>query len=186
MWSAVAERSADTALHECSKKEQVQRVYVARIAKRRGASLPAALHKLPVGAYVIVITQVQLVRFKIVNRFDLCRCGGPFEPSRGAPGILIGNCYQPMPNRVVMNIVQASTIGFLIGQPRLPKIMPDLLTRGTLKSVDPFGSSFVKPSQHNSKAACMLGANGTVRDEMIVIGEHGPGFELPARRLRDL
>ena len=87
-----------------------------------------------------------------------------------------------MLDRVLMDVIETGKIRFFKCQPSFAIIVPNLATRRTVQTVDPFGGFFVQSSEHTRYA---FGATRrTVRDEMIVIGKDRPSLESPAEFLR--
>ena len=87
---------------------------------------------------------------------------------------------------ILMNVAQSGEVGPLMRQARLVKVVPDLAPGCAVYSVNPSRGFAVKEPQHLGKAFRMLLVSGRMRDEMVVVGKDGPGFEPPAVLCRDL
>lgn len=60
---------------------------------------------------------------------------------------------------------------------RLPVVVSDFAFRCVVLAVDPLRGLFVQMTEHHGE---VFGVAGRFGDEVIVIGEHRPGFESPA------
>ncbi len=134
----------------------------------------------PLRMHLVLIKPIDSVCFESIDGPDLCRRGGSFEPRGGTPGILVRCCDQPVIHRVVMNVMESCEIRLLIRQQRLSKVVPDLAPCRPVKAVYPLGCLLMQVSQHMRKAGSSLCAIRRSGDEMAVVREHHPCFELPS------
>lgn len=91
-----------------------------------------------------------------------------------------------MIHRVLVSVVESRQIGFLVSQPRLAIVVPDFARWSMVEFVDPFGGLLVQESEHFGQIPRRVFVAGRVPDEMIVIREHRPCFQLPAEFRSDL
>jgi len=139
---------------------------------------------LPLGGGFKFIRRLQTINLEPVNGFHHRHRGGAFKPSRRAPRIFVRNQHQPVLHRVLVNIVQARQIGFLVGESRLSKVEPHFMTGSAIQLVDPSRSLNVKHTQHVGKIGSIFCFRRRMRDEMVVVRENGPSFQLPAKITR--
>ena len=123
----------------------------------------------PFRRWLEIICDQQPVNFKAINGLYRGRRSGLFEPACRAPRILVRHRYQPVFHGVLVNIIQAGKIGFLIGEPALAKIEPDLPARRAVKFVNPPGGLDVENAQHVRKAGCVGRVRRRMGNEMIMI-----------------
>src|SRR5436190_12977224 len=135
------------------------------------------------GRFVIVVN-LQLVDLEAVDRPHLRRGSGALEPRRRTPRILIGHRHQPMLHRILMNVIESRTIGLLVREACLPKVVLDRPVARGIETIEPLGSLFVKESEHGPQAGRVLLRRWRVCDEVIMVRKHGPSFELPAKVAR--
>ena len=86
---------------------------------------------------------------------------------------------------VLMHVVQPRQVGLLVGEPGIPEVVPDLPTVRMVEAVDPAGAFGVKPPQHLREVSRSRLPDWGMTHEMVVIGEDGPSFELPAELLSE-
>src|SRR5205807_1156996 len=67
-----------------------------------------------------------------------------FKPAGRAPGILIRYRHQAMLHRILMNVIQPSEIGLLIGNPRVSEVEPDLAALFVVELVHPLSGFDMK------------------------------------------
>jgi len=132
-----------------------------------------------------IIIHLQSVGFQIVDRFDLGRCGRSLKPSRRTPRVLIGNRHKPVHDGILMRVIQSRQVRFLVSQPRLADVVPDLASRSLVQLVDPLGGPFVKQGEHPTKAVRAFFSGGRMANKMIMIGKHCPAFQPPVKLLCD-
>ncbi len=82
-------------------------------------------------------------------------------------------------HRVLMRVVQPGEIGLLIRELGFPEVVPDLSARRLVEPVDPDSGLRVEFAEHSRKARRVRFGPRRLRDEVVVIGEHGPRFEIP-------
>ncbi len=87
-----------------------------------------------------------------------------------------------MMHRILMNIMQSSQVTGLMREMRLAKVMPEASPPGRVVTTIQFlCRKAVELLDHTAqRLGGIFKLRRTVRDEMIVVGEHGPSFELPA------
>jgi len=86
-----------------------------------------------------------------------------------------------MSDGVVMRVCQSSEIRSLIGKLRLVIIVPNLSPLPTIKLIYPLRCFDMKSAKHLAEAVGGFLGGGRVPNKMIVVGEHHPSFELPAK-----
>ena len=84
-----------------------------------------------------------------------------------------------------MGVIEPGQIGLLVGQSRLPIIVPDFASRYGVEFVDPFGSFFVQLAEHTRKILRCIRIGRRMTDEVVVIRKHRLCFELPTEFRRD-
>src|SRR5205823_10118888 len=89
-----------------------------------------------------------------------------------------------MLHRILMDVIESRPIRPFVSQPCVPKVVPDRPTGCRIEAVQPLGSFFVKLAKHGPQAARVLLNRWRVCDEVIMVREHGPSFELPAKVAR--
>jgi hypothetical protein len=124
---------------------------------------------------------IYLVSFETVNGFDLSGGGRSFKPAGRTPRVLIRHRHEAVFHRVLMHVIQPRQIRLFISQPRLAVVVPDFAGRGGVEPVDPVGGLLVQESKHPGQVFCRVFISRRVADEMVVVGENGPGFRLPAK-----
>ena len=124
-----------------------------------------------------VVFDMDAVDLEAVDGLHLSRGGGALEPGGGTPAILVGDRHQAMLDRILMHVVQPGEIGTLVGQPGVPVVEPDLPFGSRVQFVDVQASA---PMQLSQQILQGRRAGLRVRDEVVVVGEHRPGFQLPA------
>src|SRR5439155_9596184 len=129
-----------------------------------------------------IVGDVELVGAEIHYGSKERAVGVSFEPARGAPRIARRCAYESVMHGVVMNVTQAREIGTLEGQARFPKLKPDLSGWRVVALVDGDGGCRMQTANQCGQ----LGRFRAFTDEMIVIGEDGPGLQHPAIRFGDL
>ena len=77
-------------------------------------------------------------------------------------------------------IVEWGWSGFLIWQPCRAIVVQGFARWSVVESVDPFGSLLVQESEHLGQTFRRVFVARRVSDEMIVIRENRPRFQLPA------
>ncbi len=82
-----------------------------------------------------IIFDVYPVNFDLIDRFYPRRGGDAFEPSRGAPAVLVGYGHKLMFHSVLVNIIQAGQIAVLHRQFGILKIEPGLPAFGVVHPV---------------------------------------------------
>jgi len=82
---------------------------------------------------------------------------------------------------VLVSVVQPRKVRPWIGQSRLAEVEPHLPRGRLVQPIDPARSLHMERFQHQSEALGSGLVGGRVRDEMVVIGENRPCFELPAK-----
>jgi len=70
-----------------------------------------------------------------------------------------------------------------MGEARVPEIEPNFSPGLIVQLINPTGCFGVKDAQHFAQAAGIPGIAGRVGDKVVMIGEDGPGFQLPAKLL---
>jgi len=103
----------------------------------------------------------------------------PFKPTRGTPRILIRDRDQPMFHRVLVGIVEPGKVRYLVREPSLPIVKPDLTTWVLIEVVYKFWSLHMQCFHHRRQTLCVFIQSWGLRDKVIVIGEHGPCLEMP-------
>jgi hypothetical protein len=140
---------------------------------------------LPLGGGLKFIRYLHAVNLEAIDGLNHRRRSRTFEPSRRTPWILICYEHQRMFHGILVNVVQARQIRFLVSEPRLAKIEPDLPTGSVIKFVDPPGSLHMKHAQRVGKIRSIVCFRRGVRDEMVMVRENGPSFQLPAEIARN-
>lgn len=78
-----------------------------------------------------------------------------------------------------MGVVQAREVTLFKRQPRIAVIMPDFAAWDFIQPIYPRRGFSMQFTKHGAETlGCRL-VERRVRDEMIVVGEHGPRFERP-------
>src|SRR5260370_19474771 len=85
-----------------------------------------------------------------------------------------------MLHRVLVHVVQACQIRFLVGQPCLAEIEPHLAGWRTVELVDPTSSLYVQHTEHVREVGGVSRVSRRMSNEVVMVGKHGPRFELPA------
>jgi len=73
-----------------------------------------------------------------------------------------------------------------VGKFRVPEIMPNFAAGRFVEPIDPDRSAAMKDSEHFRKARAFVRVLRRTADEVIMIREHSPSFELPREILRNL
>ncbi len=128
-----------------------------------------------------IIQHLHVIRLETINRFNHRGRGFALEPRRAAPGVLVRHRHQSVPDRVLVDIIQAGKIAFLVGQTRLPKIVPDLPSLDSVQTVHPSRTVLVKIRQKPPQRFRSISRSiRRMTDEMIMIRKHCPGLQAPA------
>ena len=85
-----------------------------------------------------------------------------------------------MPHRVLMHIVQTGEVAAFKREACLPEIVPDLSAGFFVHPIQSRGGVFVQGLHHRPEIIVGDAVFGRAGDKMVVIGEHRPGFKLPA------
>jgi len=134
----------------------------------------------PFRCYIKIVRHVQLIRLKTINRLHHRLRSLALKPSCRAPRILIRDRHQSMFHRILVNVIQSCEIGLLVRKPCLSKIEPHLTPLCAIQFVDPFAGSDVHHAQHIREARSISSILRRMRDEVVMIREHSPCFEVPA------
>jgi len=86
---------------------------------------------------------------------------------------------------VLVHVIQAREIGFLECQSRVPEIMPDLTTRGTVKLVSPFCGFLMQTAEHVGKTLRAIFQFRRVGHKVIVVRKNRPSFQIPTKLASD-
>ena len=135
--------------------------------------------RVPISIHFKFIRHGNPVRLETVDGFYHRGRSRAFKPRSRAKRILIRHQHQPVFHRVLMDIVEPRQIRMLMRQSCFPKIEPDLSSGCLIQFVHPLRRFDVQHTQHIAQAGGVLLVRRRVGDEVVMIGEHGPRFQLP-------
>lgn len=81
----------------------------------------------------------------------------------------------------MMHIIEAREVRLLVSKPSVSIIVPYVPMGRAVQLVHPAGSLHVQHAEHFRKAEGVFGVGGRVGDEMVMVGKHRPGFQLPSK-----
>ncbi len=141
---------------------------------------------LPLRRWLEPVQDLDAVDFESIDALDLRRRGGTFKPRRRTPEILVCDRHQAVFYRILVNVIQPGEVRPFVSQACVPEVVPNVSARLPIEPIDPTGRFGVKHPEHLREVFCGRHPNRRVGNEMIVIGEHRPSFQLPAVFLRQL
>src|SRR5947207_2689122 len=90
-----------------------------------------------------------------------------------------------MMDGILMGVGQPREVRAFVSQPRLAKVVPDLVSGSVVQRVYPFCSLLMQSAEHPGKALRVRFAFGCMGHKMVMVRKHRPRFQLPAEVARD-
>src|SRR5262249_13379734 len=67
------------------------------------------------GQHLKIVEDTKLISLETIDRLHLSACGGALEPGGRTPAVLVRDPHQPVPHRILMNVIETGKIGTFIG-----------------------------------------------------------------------
>ena len=127
----------------------------------------------------VVIRDVDAGFAEAVDSLLLGRGRFPFKPAGGTPRILVRNGHDAVFDGVAVGVGESRKVAPFVGESRVAPVVPDFAAGGGVEFVHPLGHFFVECCEHWAEGGGVFLVAGRFADEVVVVGEDGPGFENP-------
>jgi hypothetical protein len=125
-----------------------------------------------------VIRHFQFVRFETLHSSHQGRAGVPDEPVCRTPRIVLRQIHDPMPDRIVVHVIQTSQIGRFERDVAVPILKPNLSSSCSIPYVHLLRRCHVQLPQEPPERGRIRRRRG---HKMVVIRQHSPSPQLPAK-----